>query len=167
MGRIADAYNNPFLVEDNSTPPARSAFAVLNADREELERSTIDEVLARAIEVLREEPDLATVYGQPVEEADLELAAEALSDPKSRVVSELLDFKHHRFDLAGLDELGATISEYKSRLTKVPRPKVCDLSLIAHLLIDLVGTPETPRSTSPHLEAPELPPLADLLDGLA
>ena len=167
MSPIANAWNNPFLIDGETTPPMRSAFAVLNAEREELAEMSMEEILARSLAVLRRNPDLATVYGRVVGEEEIQEAAERLLDPKSRIVSELLDYRYHRLDLSDIGELREAVADYKRRFAR-PRPlRPTDASVIAKLLMELIEDTRAPEPPPLEIRPPGLPSTDDLLADLA
>ena len=166
MSASADAYSNPFAIDGLTSPPMRSAYAILGIEAEDLESTKLDDVLARAREQLRRDPDLASVYGESISEADLEAAAERLADPKNRVINRLLDHEYHRFDLAELGALDATIAAYRQQLLDRDRPSLHGLRLIAQLLLDAAGELHPPQVDGLQGDSPELPAGSEILDSL-
>ena len=89
------------------------------------------------------------------------------TNPKSRLVNELLDYRHHRFDFGNLDELQAAVDEYRQHFEQTDPLEVADVSLICRLLLDLVEPPDVPRPGRLQMAPPDLPSAEELLDGLA
>ncbi len=167
MSWVADTHNNPFLVDDETSPPQRSAFAILMAERDDLDSLTVEELLERAKKRLSEDPQLATVYGRPLSEGDLEKAATRLTNPADRLINELLDFKFHRFDLSSITELTNAIEAFRGALSTWEWPEIVDLSLLAMILSEDLEplTPEPLGRDVP--KAPELPVLKDMIQRLS
>lgn len=166
MMKSADASGNPFVIDGQSTPPMRSAFAILNADATEIERASPDEILARATAEQKADPDGSTSYGQAVTIDDLIVAADHLRTPLGRAVNRLLDFPSVPFELGNLSELNEIAALYKKMLL-VPSPAaLVDTSAIAELLRSgddgAVVVPYAP----PQIAPPALPPADDIMKEL-
>ena len=166
MKRVADHVNNPFVFDRCVVPPSRSALAVLNVEREELASTSIDDLLARALTQLSDDPDLATCYGQPVSADDLREAADALRDPASRLVNMLLDYRHHRFDLAAVEEVQERLERFERKLVRRGRPRSVEIALVARLLQQILTSAEAPKPDDPQLDPPEIPSIDTLLTDL-
>lgn len=164
---IADAYNNPFLIDGKTGPPARSAFAVLNCERDELETKSVDQILARAVAAFDACPELATVYGRQVTKAELKSAADRLRDPRSLVVNELLDYRLNRFDVSDLVELKEAVADYKERVARYREPEMTDPRLLGELLGASLAAPTLATPIGFKVPPPELPSTAELLGDLA
>jgi hypothetical protein len=167
MSKSADAYNNPFLIDGRTSPPMRSAFAVLDAEAADLAHSTVDSLLERAISMMRRDPDSATTYGQANSRDDLVLAAERLRDPDSRLVNEILDFSHVPFSVADAGELRDIVAAYRSRLTQGERPPIVNVAALAHLLQALPVDAGAAKPQALTCARPELPSASEILKGLA
>lgn len=165
--RVADAYNNPFHVDGQTSPPTRSALAVLGVERDEVRDDDVDALLSRAIERLNDDSDTAMVYGRPVTESDLRAAADVLRDPTGRAISEVLDFAVHRFDLSDVTELHTAVQELEKKVVRYEMPRVEDLRLVGRLLSEQAAPPEAPAAPRLERGEPVLPSTTDLLDGLA
>ena len=166
MSKIVDAVNNPFVVDDTGAPPTRSAFAILAAERDELDRLTVEEILGRARRTLRQDRDLSCAYGRSLTDDDLAKAAELLQEPQGRLVNELFDFRHHHFDLTDLPELAAAVAACRERLGEAPQPMAAELALVAKLIRDVLDAPRAPSLDPLAAPAPELPEMDELTDGL-
>lgn len=166
---IADIYNNPFAADGATTPPARSALAWLDCDREDLAEKGLDDVLALARRRLFENPDLATVYGRAVSERDLDTAAAALGEPVGRALAELLDYRFHSMDLSDMEELDGVLANYRESLIGPVVPSGAAQTVVAALLEEMLKHDRTSAISvaPPSIEEPELPSMSDLLSDLA
>lgn len=167
MNQLADSFNNPFKVDGKTVPPMRSALAVLDAEREELDDPGIDAVLRRALAAYQRDPDVFTVYGRSVDEDDLRAAADKLREPLERALSQLLDYSYERFELGEVDELREAVSDYRERLCREAPFRVADLHLVGALIERICRDPKLPADEPEPMDAPELPSLEDLLSDIA
>ena len=166
MTWIADVHNNPFFVDDETLPPQRSALAVLLAERDELLDNSVESLLERARRRLRDDPQLATVYGRSITEDELTQAAARLSNPQDRLINELLDFRFHPFDLKGIPELSEATRTFRGALSRWDWPELADLSLIATILRENLPPVDVKPLQRCQLEKPEIPSLGQSLDAL-
>ncbi|MCB9832816.1 MAG: hypothetical protein H6807_10100 [Planctomycetes bacterium] len=163
MSIIADTRNNPFQIDDSTTPPQRSALAVLEVERDELREIGVEAAFERARRRLGADSGLSSVYGRSLTEDDLRMAVTRLGNPRDRVVNELLDYRHEVFQIGELPELREVLEAFRAVLASQEGPRVEDPSLIAAMLVDRVVLPRLEELPALATAVPARPSLEDLL----
>lgn len=167
MSQVADSFNNPFKIDGKTLPPMRSALAILDVDEDEVNELGSEALLQRALEAQRSDPEMYTVYGQPVKADELRAAAAKLDSPADRALSRLLDYSFERFELGEVSELREAVADYRERLRREESLEVTDSALIGALVESLCREPKLPADEPQALEPPPLPSLEDLLGDIA
>ena len=167
MSQVADSFNNPFKIDGKTLPPMRSALAILDVDEDEISDLGTEVVLERALDALNRDPEMYTVYGQPVHADDLRAAAAKLDSPADRALSRLLDYSFERFELGEVSELREAVDDYRDRLCREEALEVTDSALLGALVEGLCREPKIPADEPEAMEPPSLPGLEELLGDIA